>query len=152
MTLHRQGVSKTDILRALAEELEAQYREAMWPALVGDGDARERLLMALSAECRVAEDNLALLDALAGPERAAVFHDASEAGLTRPVFVEPLRRLLVDGVRDGSLAADDVDETATVLFNLVGHTYRHLRSGHGWAPERARDAVLRVAVDGVSAR
>jgi len=152
MTLHRLGVSKVEILHALAQELETEYREAMWPALVADGDARERLLVALRAECQVAEDNLALLDALAGPERAAIFHERSEAGLTRPVFVEPLRRLLVDGVQDGSLVADDVDETATVLFNLVGHTYRHLRSGHGWEPRRAREAVIRVAVEGMSAR
>jgi len=152
MTLHRQAVSKVEILHALAQELETEYREAMWPALVADGDARERLLVALRAECQVAEDNLALLDALAGPERAAIFHERSEGGLTRSVFVEPLRRLLVDGVQDGSLVADNVDETATVLFNLVGHTYRHLRSGHGWEPRRAREAVIRVAVEGVSAR
>jgi len=108
MTLHRQGVTKAEILRALAQELEGDYRDAMWPALVADGDARERLLLALRAECRVAEDNLALLDALAGPDRAAVFHEPSEARLTRPVFVEPLRRILVDGVQDGSLAVDGV--------------------------------------------
>jgi AcrR family transcriptional regulator len=38
MTLHRQGVSKAEILRALAHQLEADYREAMWPALVADGE------------------------------------------------------------------------------------------------------------------
>ena len=51
------------------------------------------------------------------------------------VFTEPVQRLLADGVADGSLAVDDPEETATVLFNLVGHTYRHLRAGHGWSPE-----------------
>jgi len=152
MTLHRRGVSKAQILLGLAERLEAEYREAMWPALVADASARERLVLALRAECEVAENNLALLDALSGPDRAGVFHEPSAAGLTRSVFVEALRRILRDGVQEGSLVADDVDASATVLFNLVGHTYRHLRSGHGWEAERARAAVIRVAVDGIAAR
>jgi AcrR family transcriptional regulator len=152
MTLHRRGISKAEILRRLAERLEAEYREAMWPALVVDDSARERLVLALHGECEVAENNLALLDALTAAERAGVFHEHSGAGLTRPVFVEALRRILRDGVQEGSLATDDVDESATVLFNLVGHTYRHLRSGHGWDPQRARAAVIRVAVDGIAAR
>ena len=32
--------------------------------------------------------------------------------------------------------------TATVLYNLVSHTYRHLRRGHGWPADRARKSVL----------
>ena len=39
--------------------------------------------------------------------------------------------------------------TATVLFNAVGHTYRHLRAGHGWSSERAREGVLRLVLDGL---
>lgn len=152
MTLHRRGISKAQILRGLAERLEREYREAMWPALVADGTARERLVLALRGECEVAENNLGLLDALSGPDRAGVFHERSETGLTRPVFVEALRRILRDGAGDGSLATGDVDESATLLFNLVGHTYRHLRSGHGWDPARAREAVIRVAVDGIATR
>jgi AcrR family transcriptional regulator len=152
MTLHRRGISKPAILAALAQGLEAEYREAMWPALVADGPARERLILALEGECAVAERNLALLDALQGPERAAIFHEPGGAARTQPGFVEALRRLLRDGVADGSLAVEDVDDAATVLFNLVGHTYRHLRSGHGWEPPRARRAVIGVAVDGVAAR
>jgi AcrR family transcriptional regulator len=152
MTLHRHGIKKQTILDALAARLQAEYREAMWPALVGDGSARERLVGALEGQCRVAEDNLVLLDALEDPERAAIFHERGGRGLTERVYVEPLERLLHDGIADGSLAADDVDETATVLFNIVGRTYRHLRSGHGWTPERARAAVIRLAVEGVAGR
>jgi hypothetical protein len=68
------------------------------------------------------------------------------------VFVEPLHKLLREGAADGSLAPVEVDETATVLFNLVGHTYRHLRAGHGWSATRARSAVVRLALEGVAAR
>jgi hypothetical protein len=68
------------------------------------------------------------------------------------VFVEPLERLLLDGAADGSLACVDARETATVLFNAVGHTYRHLRTGHGWEPERARAGILELAMSGLIAR
>jgi AcrR family transcriptional regulator len=150
MTLHRRGVSREAILAALAERLESDYRTAMWPALVADaGSARERLRLALEASCGVADANLAVFDALDDATRDAVFHDGA---LTRSVFVEPLVRLLRDGAADGSLTpAPDYDEAATVLFNVVGHGYRHLRTGHGWDHERARDAVVRLALDGVAA-
>jgi AcrR family transcriptional regulator len=148
MTLHRRGVSRAAILAALAERLEADYRAAMWPALVADAEsARERLELVLVAECDVANANLGVLDALDDATRDAVFHEGS---LTREVFIEPLIRLLRDGAADGSLnAVEDPVESATVLFNVVGHGYRHLRSGHGWSHERARHAVVRLALDGV---
>ena len=67
------------------------------------------------------------------------------------MFTAPLQRLLADGAADGSLRPVDAAETATVLFSLVGFTYRHLRQGHGWAPARARRAVLSIALEGVAA-
>jgi AcrR family transcriptional regulator len=152
MTLHRHGLSKRDILDALAERLEADYREALWPVLVSKGNAADRLRRALEIECDVAEDNLAVLEALSTAAHGAVYHEAGSGVMTRPVFVEPIERLLLDGVTDGTLAVSDAAETATVLFNLVGHTYRHLRTGHGWTPKRARDAVLAVAIEGVAAK
>jgi len=45
------------------------------------------------------------------------------------VFTESLERLLRDGIADGTLRPEDLRESATVLFNLVGWTYIHLRSG-----------------------
>lgn len=152
MTLHRHGVSKADILRALAERLEADYREAIWPALVSSGTARERLSQALELLCGVSEHNLALLEALTEPTRDAIYHGSGPERLTRKVFVEPLERLLLDGAADGSLAPVDPRETATVLFNAVGHTYRHLRAGHGWSPKRARDGVVALVINGLAAR
>ena len=148
MTLHRRGVSRAAILAALAEQLEADYRNAMWPALVADVETtRDRLELALAAQCDVADANLGVLDALDDATRDAVFHQGS---LTREVFVEPLIRLFRDGGSDGSLrVVEDPVEAATVVFNVVGHGYRHLRSGHGWTHERARDAVVRLAMDGV---
>jgi AcrR family transcriptional regulator len=150
MTLHRRGVSKQDILRAIAEGLEGDYRDAMWRALVAKGTARERLRYALELQCEVSERNLAMLEALAAPLRDELYHEPGEAALTRKVFVEPLERLLLDGAADGSLATVDAEETATVLFNMVGHSYRHLRVGHGWSQERAREGVLRLVIDGLA--
>jgi hypothetical protein len=65
------------------------------------------------------------------------------------VFSEPFERILRDGAQDGTLREVDVQETATVLFNLVGWTYIHLRTGHHWGIERAHEAVLAVALHGV---
>jgi AcrR family transcriptional regulator len=151
MTLHRRGVSREVLLAALGEQLERDYREALWPALTAEGTALERLELALASLCEVVDRNLELLDALGHAERDAVFHEDPKPALTKAVFTEPVRRLLADGAADGSLRAPDPEETATVLFNLVGHTYRHLRIGHGWAPERARREVIELALHGVVA-
>lgn len=152
MTLHRRGVSKQDILAALSERLEADYRDAIWPALVSKGSARERLSDALAHLCDVTERNLTMLEALSAGSRDAIYHDSDPRRLTRKVFVEPLERLFIDGVADGTLEADDPEETATVLFNMVGHTYRHLRIGHGWNAKRARAGVLSIVLHGVLGR
>jgi AcrR family transcriptional regulator len=171
MTLHRRGVTRAAILDGLARLLEDEYRAALWPALTAPGTARERLEMACGAMCDVSERNLELIAALGDAPRDRIFHDPAEspdgdspaspaspssrgAGvLTRRVFTEPVERLLRDGAADGSLRAHaDPAETATVLFNLVGWTYRHLRRGHGWEPERARRGVLTIALDGLAAR
>jgi AcrR family transcriptional regulator len=149
MTLHRRGWSKAEILRAIADRLEQDYREAMWPALVSKGTGRERLELALGRLCEVTERNRATLQALSSAARDQIYHDPGPARLTRKEFTEPLERLLLDGAADGSLREVDCEETATLLFNAVGHTYRHLRAGHGWAPERARDGVIRLMIDGV---
>jgi AcrR family transcriptional regulator len=151
MTLHRHGVSKQDILRALALEFETEHREAMFTALVARGTASQRLRLALELQCDLADRNLATLEALSGAARAEIFHEPGPGALTRSVFVEPLERLLLDGAADGSLVAvPDPRETATVLFNAVGHTYRHLRVGHGWSPGRAREGVLSLVLDGLA--
>jgi len=152
MTLHRHGVTKQDILRAVAEGFESEQRDAMWHALVAEGTACERLRRALELQCELTERNLATLEALSAPARDAIFHESGSAALTRTVFVAPLERLLRDGAADGSLAPVDARETATVLFNTVAHTYRHLRSGHGWSPARAREGVLRLVMEGLVAR
>ena len=149
MTLHRQGVTKADIVRALAQRFEEEHRQAMWQALVADGTAAERLRLALELQCRLSEQNLAVLEALDGPIGAEIFHEPGPEALTRSVFVDPLQRLLLDGAIEGTLHADDPREVATVLYNAVGHTYRHLRSGHGWSPKRAREGVLTLVMDGL---
>ena len=148
MTLHRRGVSKEDILQALAVSLGDDYRKSFWPALVSKGSGRERLALALEQLCEVTERNLSLHEALSIHVRNTIYHD--DRGLTRDEFVDPLERLLLDGAADGSLAAVDTEETATLLFNAVSHTYAHLRTGHRWPPDRARDGIVGLVLSGVS--
>jgi AcrR family transcriptional regulator len=152
MTLHRRGITRQGLLAGLAERLETAYRSAMWPALTASGTGRERLESALAGYCDAVEANLEVLAALAEVDHNAIFHEEGPRGLSRPGFTEPIRRLLEDGAADGSLVATDPEEGATLLLNLVGWTYRHLRRGHGWSADRARDGVLRIALDGVAAR
>jgi AcrR family transcriptional regulator len=152
MTLHRHGITREGLLGALSERLEDAYRSSMWPALTASGSGRERLEEALAGYCEAVEANLELLAALAETDHNAIFHEDGPRGLSRPGFTEPLRRLLEDGAADGSLVARDAEETATLMINLVGWTYRHLRRGHLWSAEHACDSVLRIALDGVAAR
>lgn len=150
VTLHRRGLGKEQILAMLAERSVELYRKAIWPALTASGSARARLQSALEAICGLAEANLNLLLALDAAANASVFHESDEPEtLTRSVFTEPLERLLRDGAADGTLRATDPEETATILFNLVGWTYVHLRSGHGWNPERAQAGTLDLALKGL---
>lgn len=152
MTLHRRGLTREGLLDALRQALATEERDALWPALTASGSGRERLELALSALCGVSERNLAVLPVLGDDVRDAVWHEPGEGALTRPEFTAPFRRLLEDGAADGSLAPPgDLDELATVLYNQVCWTYRHLRTGHRWTPERAEKAVVELAVRGVAA-
>jgi len=152
VTLHRRGVTKAGILEALAAEGTDRYRARLWPALTASGPAAERLRTALTALCEAAEDDMELLLALRSQSDRVFHDDEPDEALTRSVFTEPLERILRDGQADGTLRADDAEETATVLFNLVGWTYLHLRTGHRWAADRARPAVVDIALGGVVSR
>lgn len=150
MTLHRRGIAKDVVLAQLGKLLEEEHREAIFPALVASAPAAERLRMALGALCDVNERYLGLLDAL-GQASAFVFHDEGEGPvLTRATLTDALKRLLEDGVAEGTLRAEDPPETATLLFNATGWTYRHMRLGHRWTRERARDRLVSLLVDGVA--
>jgi AcrR family transcriptional regulator len=150
VTLHRRGVSKDSLLADLVAGATEDYRAAMWPALTGDGTGADRLHDALAALCGAAEQHLALLVALRS-QSDAVFHRREDVALTRGVWTAPIERLLRDGAADGSLRPVDPRETATLLFNMVGWTYVHLRTAHGWKPERCVRAVLDPVLHGVVA-
>lgn len=150
MTLHRRSVGRDELAAALVGQMLADERSELWVPLAEDGDAATRLRRVLERRCELAERHLAVIELMDARSRDAAFHGPD--GLTRAEFVDPLRRLLADGEAEGSLRSDDPAEDATLLYNLVGHTYRHLRTGHGWTPARAREAVLRIAFDGIRAR
>jgi AcrR family transcriptional regulator len=151
VTLHRRGVTKDGLFAELVARATEDYRAAMWPALTSDASGADRLMQALEALCASAERSLALLVALQAQSDRIFHRDDSEEALTRTVFTEPLERLLRDGIADGSLREVDPVEMATVLFNLVGWTYIHLRTGHGWKPERALRATLEPVLHGILA-
>jgi AcrR family transcriptional regulator len=149
VTLHRRGVTKDQLLARLVDRAASDYRQAMWPILTDHRSGGDRLAEALGTLCAQAERHMALLVALRAQSDRIFHREDEEEALTRTVFTEPLEKLLRDGMDDGTVQAVDALETATVLFNLVGWTYIHLRTGHGWRPARARDATLRLVLDGL---
>ena len=151
VTLHRRGLTKDLILDQLAAQAIESYRARVWPALTSPGTGSERLARCLEALCESADENMEVLLALQARTNA-IFHEPEADGpvATRSIFTEPLERLLLDGTADGTLKPIDPAETATVLFNLVGWTYIHLRTGHRWEPEKARAAVIDIAMSGVA--
>jgi AcrR family transcriptional regulator len=157
MTLHRNGITRERILELLSLRAAEEYQRAIWPTLVASGTGRDRLERALRSTCQIADLWRHLLVGLFA-EDGGIFHEPDEttgderdrAIATRAVFVEPLARLLRDGVIDGTIVdVPDVDETATVLFNQVGWTYLALRVGQRWSQERAEDSVVTLALTAV---
>lgn len=153
MTLHRRGINRLAVLDALVHRAGEAYVDALWPALTAPGPGAERLAMALEAICATADDHLALLAGLfAAPD--SPFHAAAgdqDGRETDDFFVGPLARLLRDGALDGSLASvPDPDDTAAVMFNLVGWGYIHLRHAQGWPASRARPAVISFALASIA--
>lgn len=151
VTLHRRGVGKDALLAELVDGATEDYCRAMWPALTAAGSGAERLQAGLLALCASAEQHMALLVALRAQADLVFHREDEEEAMTRTVFTEPIERLLRDGMADGSLREVDPVEMATVLFNLVGWTYIHLRTGHGWRPGRAATATLEPVLHGLLA-
>ncbi|UTI63356.1 TetR/AcrR family transcriptional regulator [Paraconexibacter antarcticus] len=149
VTLHRRGISKRVLLAALAERATTDYQAAMWPVLISNQAPPERLHRAIDVLIEQAERHMAVLVAL-GAQSDEIFHEPGDhVDTTRSVFTEPLERILDDGRADGSLRAEDPAEVATALFNTVGWSYIHLRTGHRWGPDRAAASVRETVLHGV---
>jgi AcrR family transcriptional regulator len=144
VTLWRQGVTTDGLIAALLDRMTDDYVRTLWPVLTMAEPAAARLEAALQALCAVADRHAAILCA-----DDELFH---LAGAKSPgVFVEPLDRLLRDGVADGTLLVGDRDlhELATTIFNVVVWPFVHLRARHGWSAERAAANVVELALGGV---
>ena len=135
VTAWRLGASREALVAALLSQLGQDYRQAMWPAMVGTGPARERLDQAIDALFDVIDAHLPLLLA-----SDTVFHRATA---TKINFNEPFARLFADGRIDHSVPdiADDPAEAADLLFNTICWPYVHLRGRHGWTAARARQRL-----------
>lgn len=147
-TIYRRGVTRDDLVAALTLEAADTYNRVMLPALSASGTARERLELALRALCAAADDHLHLLAGMF-LAHGEVFHQPGPDALVVDVFAEPFERLLRDGAADGSLRALSPTITATVLFNLVGWAYIHLRAAHEWNPEMSARTILDVVLNGL---
>jgi AcrR family transcriptional regulator len=147
VTLWRQQVTQESLVDGLLARLTRDFRDAMWPALAEAGSGAERLRSALTALCGVADAHLHLLGVADDVfDRAAErMRDVTGQGFS---FLDPFVAALRAGVADGSLKLGDVsiEDTAAALFATVCWGYVHLRRRTGWAPERARPAVVEPAL------
>lgn len=147
-TLHRRSVTREALVAALAARAADEFRAALWPALTSPGTAAERLRAMLEAMFQTADGHLELLTGMY-MAHGEMFHQPGPEALTVDIFAAPFDRLLRDGVLDGSLREVPPTVTATVLFNTAGWGYVHLRASHEWPPERARDAVIDLVMNGL---
>ena len=145
-TLWRQGLTREALVEALAGALAEDFRNAMFPVLTAGGTGRERLVQALEELCALLDRHLELM--LATDE---AFHQSPAPGQP-PDYLRPFITFLREGASDGSLAvdADNIFETADVLFNTVAWPYVHLRGRHAWPADRARDRVLGLVLNGLA--
>jgi AcrR family transcriptional regulator len=147
-TFYRRGVTRDQLITALAEKAAETFRTALWPATDGTDNAAERLRAALEAMCATADRHLQLLAGMF-LARGEVFDRPRPLALTVDVFAEPFQRLLREGAADGTLRKLPPTMTATVLFNTVGLGYVHLRTEHRWDAETARRSVIDLVLPGL---
>ncbi|HEY7398523.1 MAG TPA: hypothetical protein VH538_09490 [Gaiellaceae bacterium] len=144
-TLWRQGLGREELLGALAGELAADFRAAMYPILTSAGTGRERLTRSLDALCDLLERHLPLM--LATDE---AFHQDPAPG-RHPDYLSPFIQFLREGTEDGSIPnVDDVVATADVAFNAVAWPYVHLRGRHGWPAEKAKARIVGAVLNGIA--
>ena len=152
MTLHRRTVTVPAVVAGLSLRAAAELRDGLFPVLSGTGPADQRLEAALHVMCDVADRHLPLLAGLFADDEGIFHAEPDETGAlpTREIFVAPFAKLMTDGAADGTLAAvPDAIESATVLFNTAGWGYIQLRNSQRWPPDRARNGVIRLVMDGL---
>jgi AcrR family transcriptional regulator len=146
-TLWRQGITRERLVGSLVAEVAADFRESLFPILTSEGSGADRLRRSLEALCELIDRHLPLLVAT-----DEVFHQPPEPG-GHPDYLAPLVQFLREGESDGSLVLRaELVETADVLFNAVAWPYVHMRGRHGWEPERARTAIVDLALSWVAAQ
>ena len=152
-TIYRRGVTVETLLTATIGRAMDSFRASLWESLTGLDPAAVRLRAAAAAVLAATEQHLAVLTSTFA-ERGegdvdGPFHTKGPDGLILDVFAAPFERLLADGALDGTLRPVPAKVAATVLLSTTVWGYVHLRRSHDWPAERARDAVLELALNGV---
>jgi AcrR family transcriptional regulator len=142
VTLHRRGHTKDEIFNALSAQMFEEHRDALWPALVADGNGSERLNLAVAKICDLSERDMALLLAWRAQLDVTVHNGASSDRQPNSIVAEPFQVLARDGIADGSLRDGDPEVYAALIANWAGTTYVNLRTTFGWKQRRARSVVI----------
>ena len=153
MTLHRRGLSREAIIAALRDEMAREERDAQWPAITAPGSAADRLELALRALCGVTEANL---DAARGVGHRGMGRRVprGRGGRADPAASSPRRcggcSRMASPTARSIPAAISTRRRRCSTTRLAGRTATSARATAGGA-QRAEDAVVRLALNGVTA-
>jgi AcrR family transcriptional regulator len=147
VTLWRAQVTPQALVDGLLARLTRDFRDAMWPALIDAGTGQERLTSALTALAAVADTHLPLLATADDVFERAAHRMRDITGQTFS-FTDPFLAALRAGVADGSLDPHGVpaNDAAAAVFATACWGYVYLRRRAGWSAERARNAVVTLAL------
>jgi len=144
VTLHRRGRRIDDLVIAVLRRASDDLRASLWPVLTSSDDAAVRMRHALTLLCEVSERHAG---ALAAFYRTPAWPLPDRPDSTTSFqFIEPLDRILRDGISEGTLESDDPRADATLAANAVMWTYLHMRRAHGWSVEDATTRVVSLTM------
>ena len=149
-TLYYYFSGKEDILAFLLRSLLDDVANEVQRAVAGDESGVVRLKAALRAQLDVlagSPDTAQLLVANIG--RVGRLTDIATA--LRAAFHEPVARVIVDGIADGSIRSVDPERTASALYGAVTLTGLHEITVHGHLdPDEVLADVAAVVLDGLA--
>lgn len=152
-TLYYYFAGKEEILAFLLHDMLQLMADEVAIAIDSSDSAATRLAAVVRAQLRVMANQPATCGALIGNlARAGDIPTIAKA--VNAAYYQPVRDLLIDGARDGSLReSSDPSSTAMVLFGAVTiSALSHLGMHEHLDPDALSPVVLNVVLDGLRPR
>jgi AcrR family transcriptional regulator len=149
-TLYYYFAGKADILSFLLTRFFDLVGQAVAEAAAGPGNARERMDRVIDAELQVIADNQAACQAVLPNFSRVQQVPALEATLSSSCL-EPVARILEDGIREGAIVmpSEEIEATAVGLFGVVTMTTLHFLLRDDTIPVPAIRGSMSRLLDGI---